>query len=138
VAAITPFTPVTPFTIVRSAVGTSQTDWILKPVWANKAIVFLSVTAAGTSSIMTFLAADPALRDDAQVLTLFTGATITAASNHMYPIGDFGISSAEVADGAAADAIVLQDELRAIPAYLGLQMTTVGGPTYTLSIEFRR
>ena len=135
-AAISPISGPSAFRTLRSGATTSQTDWIDTPHWATKAIVTLSVTTAGTSTIPTFHAADPVLRDDAQAMALFAGATITAASNHFYLLGDYP-KVAEVADGAAADAIVLQDELVMIPALLGIQIVATGS-TYTLSIHFKK
>jgi len=134
-AAITPVTGPIAFRVLRSAVGTSQTDWIDTPKWATRARIYLSVTTAGTSTALTIHDADPALRDDAQAVALFTGATITAASNHIYLLGDYP-KVAEIADAAATDAIVLQDELTDLPSLLGLQIAATGS-TYTLSIEYK-
>jgi hypothetical protein len=137
-AAIVPISEVfATLKVLRSAVGTSQTDWIAVPAWAKAVRIDLAVTAAGTSTILTILDANPAFRDDTRSAVLFQGATITAASDHIYEIARGENVAPNVTadtDSATLDARVRvsQDP----PSLLGLQIATVGGPTYTLSIEF--
>lgn len=135
-AAIVPVTtPHGSLLTVRSGATTSQTDWINVPAWAKYADVYLTVTTAGTSTALTISSADPVLRNDSNAIALFAGATITATGEHVYLIGPYP-KVAEVADAAAADAVVLQDELASLPPLLGLGVA-VTGSTYTLSVHFK-
>jgi hypothetical protein len=132
-AAITPFANIRKFNIVRSAVGTSQTDWLYLPEDARIAIVRLAITTAGTNTILTISGADPNFRDDARISTLFTGATITAASDHEYQFNP-AWGQAAGADSATADAVVGIPLLA--PTLMGLGVAATGS-TYTLTVEYR-
>jgi hypothetical protein len=125
------------FALIRQAATTSQTDWLYTPAWARYAIVFLSITTAGTSTIPTFHAADPVLKDDAQAILLEAGAIITAASNHIYVLGHMLPSGTEIADSATLDATSYQIQYWVLPSLLGVQIAATGS-TYTLSVEFRK
>lgn len=125
--------------LVRQAATTSQTDWLVVPPWAKSAYVYLSITTAGTNTILTLHAADPVLADDAQSIVLFTGATITAATNHLYILGSDAsqVTATETADSATLDAVVTDNELRVLPPLFGVQVAATGS-TYTLSVFFKR
>jgi hypothetical protein len=117
---------------LRQAATTSQTDWFAVPPWAKSIQVYLSITTAGTNTIATLHSADPILKDDVQALALFTGATITAASNHVYHIIPATIGTAD-ADSATADADVIVPA--SLPTLFGVQVAATGS-TYTFSVSF--
>lgn len=136
-AAIVPVANIGRFHILRSAATTSQTDWLYSPggFKFKFAVVRLAVTTAGTSTILTISSADPAFRDDGRILTRFTSATITAASDHEYLCGPVPTVTA-LADADADDAVVAPDALKDLPTLLGLGVVATGS-TYTLSIEYK-
>lgn len=117
----------------RQAATTSQTDWIAIPSWVRAVQVYLSITTAGTSTSVNVLAADPILKDDAQVETVFASATITAATNHFYVLGPY-VGNNDSTDSATADSDIVA--LSTLPTLLGLQVTATGS-TYTVSVDLR-
>ena len=113
-AAITPVTEIPNgfYPALRTATAqatTGQTDWLIVPAWARFLVVYFNLTGnAGTTptSIPSFQAIPDGLFDDADALALFTGATITAASQHRYNIGPGVTGIADGTDSATADANV--------------------------------
>jgi hypothetical protein len=131
---------------LRSGVAqanTGQTDWVSIPSWARFAIVYFNLTAnAGTTPVSTlnFLAPPPGILDDANVMTLHSSASITAASQHAYNIGPGVTGIANGTDSATADANVGINVV--LPGLLGVQLVldradTNETYTYTLSMLLR-
>lgn len=118
---------------------TGQTDWLVVPAWARAMEVYFNLTAnAGTSPISTLslVAPPPGVFDDTDLMTIGSGAAVTAASQHRYNVGP-GIASG--ADQAAADANAGIDTL--LPATLvGIKVLndrTTGDETYTYTLAVR-
>lgn len=139
--------PVTfsPYSVLRNVSAqatTGQTDWIDVLAWPAYLVVTFNLTAnAGTTPISTpsIRTLDPVTRDDTNdVVAIFTGAAITAASFHEYVLGPF---TSVGTDSATADSYIVQN--MALPATIGIRILndrTTGDETYTytLTAEFRR
>lgn len=126
---------------VAAQATTGQTDWLVVPAWARFVVVFFNLTAnAGTTPISTpsFLAVPEGVFDDADTVTLFTGAAITAASQHRYSTGPGVTGIADGTDSATVDASVGVNTL--LPALLGVKILndrTTADETYTYKLSAR-
>jgi len=133
---------------VTAQATVGQTDWLLVPQWAIGLNIYFNLTAvAGTTpiSVPAILAlGDPLVLDDTNVvgpITLSSGSSITAASQHFYQVrpGVSGISNA----GDAPTADGWHSFNMQLPGIIGIQVLndrTTGDETYTytLVVEFKK
>jgi len=124
---------------VSAQATTGQTDYIVVPAWARRAIVYFNLTAnAGTSPISTvsFQVPPPNTFVDTDLVQLATGASVTAASQHIYHIGPGETGIADGTDQAAADASMGINAT--LPWMLGVKVLndrTTGDETYTYTLK---
>lgn len=144
--AIAPITMEGAYKVLRNAAAqanTGQTDWVNVPAWAKSATFTLNITAsAGTTPgpVQFHLrAADPVSRDDADIATIYSGASVTTlTTTHWYSFGPTLTSAGT--DSASADSWVVLNTV--LPPLLGAALVldrTDGSETYTytLALQFK-
>lgn len=131
-AAITLTSAASRYTALQSGVSATTTNWVTVPRGFSVVTFHLDISAAGTSTTPVVKAAFLGTLDDARVITLLTGSTITATGYHTYSIGPGLTAVADSPTVSTAAAAVT-----GLPMIVGLTCTVVGVPTYSTAVEFR-